>query len=210
MDVRQEIGASTTIVTEYLRAAKLDISPRLATALFYGIKTDTMGLGINASPNDVSAYFFLQPKVDVEALVKIEHPQVPSTYFKSLTSAMQAARLYGNDLAISFLGTVIYPDLGAEMADLLLRLKGVKWVVCMGVHKGELILSVRSRSQQIGAGNLVQHIVGDLGSAGGHGTRAGGHIPLKNQVPSQLSDLLTQKTLVYLKGDPTIKGKLLI
>ena len=58
--------------------------------------------------------------------------------------------------------------------------------------------------------NLVQHIVGDLGSSGGHGTRAGGHILLKNQEPSWLSDLLIEKTLVYLKGDPTIEGILLI
>jgi nanoRNase/pAp phosphatase (c-di-AMP/oligoRNAs hydrolase) len=42
-DVRLEAGATSTILTEYLQAAGLDPEPLLATALFYGIKTDTPG-----------------------------------------------------------------------------------------------------------------------------------------------------------------------
>jgi nanoRNase/pAp phosphatase (c-di-AMP/oligoRNAs hydrolase) len=210
VDVRPEIGASATIITEYLQAAELEITSSVATALFYGIKTDTMSLGRKATPTDVSAYFFLQPKVNVEAMMEIERAQVPAAYFSGLTTAMHAVRLYNDDLAISFMGTMEYPDLGAEMADLLLRLKGVKWVICMGVHQENFILSVRSRSQKIGAGTLAQYIVGDLGTAGGHGTMAGGHIQVHRQDPTYLSDLLTQKALKYLKGDKEIIGRLLI
>jgi nanoRNase/pAp phosphatase (c-di-AMP/oligoRNAs hydrolase) len=103
-----------------------------------------------------------------------------------------------------------YPDLGAEIADLLWRLKGAKWVVCMGVFEGEMILSVRSRSQRIGAGNLVQHIVGNLGTSGGHGVMAGGQIELHQQDPIQLSEQLTKIALQYLNGDISLVGKPLI
>ena len=208
-DVRPEIGASATIVTEYLQTASIDIPSSLATALFYGIKTDTMGLGRGASPNDIAAYFYLQSKIDVEALIQIERAQVPITYFQNLNAALQAARLY-DDLIISYLGNMRYPDLGAEIADLLSRLQGVKWVICMGRYEDELILSIRSRSRRIGAGNLAQHVVGHLGSSGGHGTMAGGQIRLGRQGPIQLSEQLTKTALQYLKGDTSLSGKPLI
>lgn len=209
-DVRPEIGASATILTQYLQIAELDFPSYLATALFYGIKTDTMGLARGAAPDDASAYFFLQNKVDVEALGQIERAQVPITYYKSLTLALQAARLYDNDLVISNIGIIKYPDLGAEIADLLLRLQGVIWVVCLGVYKDDLILSVRSRSRQIGAGNLARFIIGDLGTAGGHGTMAGGQIRLQKQDPYQISDQLTKLALEYIKRDTSMVGRTLI
>ena len=209
-DVRPDFGASSTIIAEYLQTAELDVPQKLATALFYGIKTDTMGLGMKVTPKDVAMYIALQPRVDFQALAKIEQPQVPVTYFKSLTSAIQATRLYENNLAISYLGEIPYPDLGAEIADLLLRLQGVRWVICMGMHKRDFYLSVRSRSQKIGAGNLARHIVGDLGSAGGHGARAGGQIRLQGRDPLHLSDLLIEKSLLYLNIDPDSAVKVLI
>lgn len=208
-DIRSKIGASSTILTKYIQAANINLPPPIATALFYGIKTDTMGLGRGASRDDSTAYFFLQPKVDVEALVQIEHAQVPATYFKSLTRAIQAAHLY-DDLVITYLGLMKYPDMGAEIGDLLLRLKGVKWVLCMGKYEGELILSVRSRSRRIGAGNLVQHIVGDLGIAGGHGTMAGGQIQLGQRKPKQLSEQIAKNALQFIKEDTSLVVKPLI
>jgi nanoRNase/pAp phosphatase (c-di-AMP/oligoRNAs hydrolase) len=210
IDVRPDIGASSTILTEYLQAESLEIPANLATALFYGIKTDTMGLARGASFTDTAAYFFLQPKIDVEALVQIERAQVPATYFKSLAAALQTARLYDDDLVISDIGYMRYPDLSAEIADLLLRLHGVKWVICVGVYRANLLISVRSRSRKIGAGNIVQSIVGNLGSAGGHGTMAAGHIPLRNKNTSQLVDELCRKALIILKDSDSLDGTALI
>jgi nanoRNase/pAp phosphatase (c-di-AMP/oligoRNAs hydrolase) len=209
VDVRPEIGASATIITEYLQAAEIVIPPYLATALFYGIQTDTMGLGRGASVEDTSAYFYLQPKIDVKALVEIERAQVPVSYFNSLNTALEATRIF-DDLVVSYLGNMRYPDLGAEIADLLWRLRGTKWVICMGVYENEMILSVRSRSQRIGAGNLVRQIVGELGTSGGHGTMAGGQIQLFQQDPIQLSEQLTQIALQYLKENTSLVGKPLI
>jgi nanoRNase/pAp phosphatase (c-di-AMP/oligoRNAs hydrolase) len=103
-----------------------------------------------------------------------------------------------------------YPDLGAEIADLLLRLQDVKWVICMSVYDRDLILSVRSRSQEVGAGDLVLQIVGGQGTAGGHGTMAGGHIRITQSNPFLLSDQLTKKALEIIKGKRSYQGKPLI
>jgi nanoRNase/pAp phosphatase (c-di-AMP/oligoRNAs hydrolase) len=200
-DVRPEQGATSTIVTEYLQAAELEPPEALATALFYGIKTDTMGLGRGAGLGDVAAYYYLQPLVDIEGLVEIERAQVPASYFKSFVTAVQAARVYGQ-VALAYIGGMSYPDQAAEMADLLSRLEGVQWVMCMGAYNDSLILAVRSRSRRTGAGQLVRAVVGDLGMAGGHGTMAGGQVPLRGADPAQLAQRLGQVMLAHLKVPP--------
>jgi nanoRNase/pAp phosphatase (c-di-AMP/oligoRNAs hydrolase) len=79
-DVRPETGATSTMLVEYLRAAGLEPAPPLATALFYGIKTDTRGLSRGAGPADTAAYLYLQPLVDAQALAHIEYAQVPACF----------------------------------------------------------------------------------------------------------------------------------
>jgi nanoRNase/pAp phosphatase (c-di-AMP/oligoRNAs hydrolase) len=208
-DVRPDLGATSTILTEYLQAADIEPAPSLATALFYGIKSDTMGLGRGASPADVAAYFYLQPRIDVGALVEIERAQVPADYFKSSDATLHAARVY-DGVVVSYMGPMSYPDLSAEMADLLLRLEGARWVICMGVYQDDLILAVRTRGQQSESGQLVQEMVGDRGTAGGHGTMAGGRVPLQGKDPEQMALRLGQRALRSLKVVPEIAGKPLI
>jgi nanoRNase/pAp phosphatase (c-di-AMP/oligoRNAs hydrolase) len=204
-DVRSDLGATSTILTEYLQAAALEPPPPLATALFYGIKSDTMGLGRGASQSDAAAYFYLQPRIDVDSLVEIERAQVPPEYFKSLTATLQAARRYDN-VVISYVGQIGYPDLAAEMADLLLRLEGTRWVVCMGVYQDSLILAARTRSRRGGAGQLVRAMVGARGMAGGHGTMAGGQVQLQGEDPTQLAREFSQRALQFLQIPPEIVG----
>lgn len=200
-DVRPEVGSTSTILTEYLRAADIEPPQPLATALFYGIKTDTLGLVRGTSPADVAAYLYLQPLVDLEALVEIERAQVPIEYFQRLDAALHSARVYG-DVIVSFVGPMRRPDLAAEMADLLLRLRGIQWVICIGEYKSRLVLSIRTRSQRPGAGRVVQAIIDEQGTAGGHGFMAGGHVPLHGADPEEYAFELGQRALEYL-GVPT-------
>lgn len=208
-DVRS-VGATSSILTEYLQVADVEIPSYLATALFYAIKTDTMGLGRGGSPTDAAAYFYLQSRIDVDALVDIERAQVPTEYFRSFDTALHTAKMYDAGIIISYVGQMAYPDLAAEMADLLLRLEGIRWVICMGVYQEDLILSVRTRHRRGGAGQLVRAIVGDRGTAGGHGAMAGGQVSIRGGEPQQLVQHLSQAALRYLKVPPETTGKPLI
>jgi hypothetical protein len=95
-----------------------------------------MGLERGASSNYAAAHFFFQPKVD------------------------------DDDLVISYLGILKYPDSGAEIADILLRLQGVKWVICSGMYKHDMIFSNRSHNRKNRTGNLANQILGNNGAAG--------------------------------------------
>lgn len=207
-DVRPYVGATSTILTEYCQAAYNEIPSSIATALFYGIKSDTMALGRGASQSDVAAYFYLQSRVDVHALVSIERAQVPPEYFRGLVAGLQAAHVY-DQVLIAYIGGMQRPDLPAEIADLLLRLRDIEWVICMGVYEGDMMISVRTNHRR-GAGQVIQSIVGDLGGAGGHGSMAAGQISLAGQNPDILSHRLTERALKSLQVDPDVSGEKLI
>lgn len=208
-DVRPWIGATSTIVTQYFHAAELKPSTPVATALFYGVKTDTKALSRNTSAADISAYFYLLEFVDVDALVQIENAQVPAGYFRSLTQAMQTACVY-NGLVFSFLGETDYPDLAAEVADLLLRLEGVKWVVCMGVFEEQLYLSVRARAEDADAQGLAREVIGNAGSAGGRNTLAGGQIDLVGKDAEEVVEEIKARVLDYLQVPESVEAKPLV
>lgn len=209
-DVRTAVGSTSTMLTEYLQAANLEPDQQLATALFYGIKTDTMGLTRQASPADAAAYSYLQPQIDADALIEIERAQVPLAYFKSFEATLRAARLYDDRVVISYVGPMVYPDMSAEMADELIRLEGSEWVICMGVYQEKLILAVRTRSRQGGAGRLAQAIIGSQGIAGGHGVMAGGHISLHGRDPKRLASRISQRVLRHLNVAPRSRGQRLV
>jgi nanoRNase/pAp phosphatase (c-di-AMP/oligoRNAs hydrolase) len=208
-DVRTELGSTSTMMVGYLQAAGVQPAPSLATALFYGIKTDTLGLVRGTGPADVAAYVYLQPWIDVDALVEFERANVPAEYFARLDAALHAARIFGS-LIVSHLGPMQNPDLAGEMADLLLRLQGIRWAICTGTYQGNLILGVRSQSRRIGAGQLVRATAGGEGTAGGHGTMAGGQIPLSGRDPEQLSAVLVRRALVHLGISESTAGKKLL
>jgi nanoRNase/pAp phosphatase (c-di-AMP/oligoRNAs hydrolase) len=207
-DVRPATGSTSTILTEYLQAADIEPPPDLATALFYGIKTDTAGLGRGAGKDDVAAYFYLQPRIDVDALAEIERAQVPIEYYRRLDAALHATQIFG-DVLSSYVGLMTRPDLAAEIADFLLRLKGTQWVLCLGHYDDNLILAVRTRVPRGGAGHLVQEIVGAMGTAGGHGSMASGQIPLRGQDPELMAGQLVQRALEHLRTPSQTTGRLL-
>jgi hypothetical protein len=83
-------------------------------------------------------------------------------------------------------------------------------VVCIGMYGDHLILAVRTRNRRGGAERLVQAIVGNQGTAGGHGTMAGGRVPLQDKDPEQVALRLGQQALQYLKVSPEMAGTSLI
>jgi nanoRNase/pAp phosphatase (c-di-AMP/oligoRNAs hydrolase) len=183
-DVRPEYGAAATILFEYLQAHDLSIATKLATILFYAIKSETQSLGREWSPADRDAYRCLLPLCNNRILYRITHPSLPLGYFARVNTALESAQIYG-DVLVFDLQEVDHPEIVAEMADFLLRAEGVEMVLGSGEFAGEGILSLRSRDPSVNAGRLIQEVVAGFGSAGGHGQIAGGQI---HRLPADAAD----------------------
>jgi nanoRNase/pAp phosphatase (c-di-AMP/oligoRNAs hydrolase) len=181
VDLRPEMGATSSMLFQYLWTVQAKIPADLATALFYGLKTDTQSLSRGASQIDKEIYTRLLDLIDHQALVRIEQAGLPKKFYQAVDRALNNTVVYGSAL-IADLGEMHRPDFGAEIADLLIRLENARAVLCLGVYEQTLHLSVRTIPMGEDAGKFVQSIIMPPGKAGGHGTMAGGQFPIEDEV----------------------------
>ncbi len=187
-DVRPEYGASCSILVEYLRAAGIQPGRRLATALFYGIQSETQDLGREAAPADVDASMYLYTRSDPGGVARIRHARVPASYFSYIHDALEEARRVEGVVCVPA-GQMDYPDMVAELADLFMRVEGVRWTLAAGRYDDDLLLSARSYEPTTHAGNVIQAVIGDRGSAGGHGALAGAQVPVGKLSEEEVDDV---------------------
>jgi len=211
IDVRENYGASATILYEYLQSQDVSINTKLATSLFYAIKSETQDLGREWSKADREAYLKLLPLSNNKILYDIIHPQVPRDYFSTFHTAIESAQVFGEMLVFN-LRKVENPDLVAELADFLLRQQGVNYVLGMGWFNDTQILSMRSLNPEAKLGLMIQKMVAGIGTAGGHGMIAGGqvrNIDGGDEAQQELEQVLTERMFQALNL-PQIAGKSLI
>ena len=187
-DVRSDYGATSTILVEYLIEAGITPDTPLATALLYGIRSDTQDLGREASRADVEAIEFLYPFANKRMLSVIQRGKVPRVYYQMLADALRNARVQGPAI-ITELGEIDNPDMIAEVADLLLREDETIWTMCTGSWNGKLLISIRTSEESNLAEKVIKHIVARRGTGGGHQTYAGGQIPLLKGTKKEREEL---------------------
>ena len=177
-DIRPSYGATSTILTEYLRAADVKIRERVATALLYGIKADTLHLERGAVRADMDAFAFLHGLANHNVLRRIERPDLPEAALDALARGIAHRRLT-DSVMFAHLGPVPYPELVAQFADLFLQVEGAEWSVVSGCVNHELHISVRNVGYVRAAGDVVHEAFGDLGGAGGHRSMAKAVVKLR-------------------------------
>ncbi len=187
-DVRSRYGATSTVLCEYLMEAEMDIDVEIATALLYGIRSDTQDFGREATQADIQAYGILYPLANKRLLGTIQRGQVPTAYFQMLAAGLENARLCGR-CAYSDLGVIDNPDMIAEVADLLLRHEEADWALTWGYCDGVTLLSLRTESPSQEADAAIKRVVRGKGSGGGHHTMAGGQIPLMKSTATHRREL---------------------
>lgn len=179
VDIRPEYGATSTIMTEYLRAAKIKPSVKLATGLFYGIKTDTSDFERKAVMQDVNAFQFLFRYVNAHMARSIEQAEITLDSLKYYREALKEMSVQKNRVHVH-LGAVTNPDVCVSIADFFMKIHDITWTVVSGIYQGRLVIIVRNDGIRKDAGKLLGEIFGELGQAGGHKTMARAEIPVEN------------------------------
>jgi nanoRNase/pAp phosphatase (c-di-AMP/oligoRNAs hydrolase) len=198
-DVRSKYGATSTILVEYLIELGIPPDMALATALLFGIRSDTQDLGREAVRADIDAIDFLFPLANHRMLGEIQRGSVERPYFAMLTKALENARVYGRSI-ITTLDTIDNPDMIGEVADLLLRDEDIIWTMCSGLYQGRLLISIRSLDENGRADKIVRSVVARKGAGGGHHSYAGGQIPLPEGTEAERKNLLKLIQRRFLKA----------
>jgi nanoRNase/pAp phosphatase (c-di-AMP/oligoRNAs hydrolase) len=179
-DIRPDVGATSSLVYEYLRDARLELDAHTATSLFCGIRFDTADLAHDTGALDEEAYYATLKRADKGQLARIKNPSLPADYYRELGRALKRAKRHGS-LVMALLGVVSNPEMIAEMADFFLRMENCHWSVVGGAYEGKYYVSLRTQHRP--AYPLLERVLQGDGSFGGHGRIAGGQVPLDPDKP---------------------------
>ncbi len=177
VDIRPEYGATASILTEYLRTARIKPSGKLATGLFYAIKTDTDNFKRKAITEDIRAFQYLFHHANLHLARKIEQSEMRRDFLRFFKTALQERRIRKGRVFVH-LGPVPTPDILVLIADFFMRVEDVNWSIVSGLYDRKLVVILRNDGIRKNAGNVVKQSFGQYGSAGGHQSAARAEIPL--------------------------------
>jgi len=177
-DIRVDYGSTSTILTEHLRAVDLNISERVATAMLYAIKSDTLFFNRQANRVDIEAFSYLYPLADATLVRKMEGAEITMDRLDYVLKARQHGRL-SEQVFCTFLGNSPREDFIPYVADFYLQLENVQWTIVSGIVNDVLIMSVRNLGYSRNAGEFVRKYFNDIGNAGGHRAMAKAVVPIR-------------------------------
>jgi len=203
-DIRADYGSTSTIFTEHLRAVDVNISERIATAMLYAIKSDTLFFNRHANRVDIEAFSYLYPLADAAMIRKMEGAEITPERLDAVIAARQRGRIE-EKVFCSFLGDVAREDFIPYVADFYLQLEDIQWTIVFGIVHDSLVMSVRNLGYSRNAGEFVRKYFNAIGSAGGHRAMAKAVVPLRafrtkfgNLQPEELTDKVLSLALDFL------------
>ena len=172
-------GACCTIITEYYKDLKMTPSPKVATALLYGIRMDMLQFSRGVCGEDIAAFAFLHPLADNACLKKLEMNNIEFGDLKAYGAAIENIRVF------DYLGIVHIPfscpdAMIAIVADFILSLIEIDIAVVYCDRPDGYKFSVRSERENVDAGKLIADALDGIGTGGGHASMAGGKVFLES------------------------------
>ncbi len=168
-----EEGSTATIITRYLRSLDIVPSQRLATALLYGVKSDTFFLQRDVNDEDIDSFMYLYPLANINVLRRMEQPELPGRHVRAMGQAL-AESTFRNGLFVAGTTSAMAraEDLAPRLAEIGLQTEGAEWAAAYVLSRDSLVISVRNVGYVRHAGRAVAAAFGELGSAGGHRSAA--------------------------------------
>jgi nanoRNase/pAp phosphatase (c-di-AMP/oligoRNAs hydrolase) len=177
VDLRSDVGATSTLMVDYLRRLGVGIDETVATALLFGIRIDTDEFTREVCPDDFAAAAYVLPRADLGTLDRIDSPSMSADTLETIARAIANRRRHGPAL-VSGVGRLSARDALAQAADRLLDLEGVTTTFVYGISDGTVYVSARARGADIDLGETLRDAFGQIGSAGGHADMAGAQLSL--------------------------------
>jgi len=175
--VRSEFAATSSLIASVLMNSGVEMNSNVATALAFGIRTDTLGFTRSFNAVDLRALSWLGAWIDWDLMRSFESPPRTQEVLSIFKQALKDATL-DDGLMLVPISEMADRDALSQVADFLLPTEGVEIVVSYGVRMSKVILSARSTSENVHLGKILSKTFAK-GSAGGHKELAGGQIPFE-------------------------------
>ena len=176
-DIRPDFGACSSMIYEYAVEAKHDLTPTQAALLIYGIRIDTDDLSRRKYILDIDIFSELYKVADISILASIGRNSIRPEDISTTIMAYDNLTVK-NNVAYSFAGDDKAKESLAVLADKLISLAGIQFVVVYSKCFNGYTFSIRSQTFRLNAGKIAKYACGEAGGdGGGHKYMAGGVIP---------------------------------
>lgn len=199
-DIKPEYGANATLMVEYLYNMGIRPGKLLATALVYGIKTDTSSFERQFCDIDVRAFRYLSKYSDPQLLSRIVRSEYHMGWLDYFGRAFTGLHTVGTGRYV-YVGEVDNPDALVVLADFFMRVHEIRWVSVAGVYGDKLVIIFRGDGVSRDLGGFAAAQFGKIGSAGGHRAMARAEIPLE-ALEGKDAEMFVFKRLVSPRRKP--------
>lgn len=178
-EVRSNLGACATVVRELLKLEGIDINDNkgLATALYYGLLTDTNNFTEVSHPLDKDlrddAVF------DRSMIVRFRNANLSLRELEIAGAALMNYRYHEDYRYAVAMAEPCDPNILGMISDLMLEVDTVDTCLVYSVQSFGVKISVRSCVKEVKASELAAFITDGIGSGGGHLEKAGGFIQME-------------------------------
>ena len=193
VDIRTETGSCSSIIWTYWLDSGEETDKTTATALLAGIQLDTDFLSRQVSKTDLDAHYELFFMGNYELAREIVRTTLKLDQVREIGKAFTSSRVDGSTMLIE-LKEDYSSELLSVLADFLLRLQEITFVIAVEIRGEEYHLSARTRDRTIDAGSIIRASLAGIGTGGGHRHMAGGIIsPEKYPGSKLLLERITQE-----------------
>lgn len=183
-EVRSNLGACSTLVWQMLKDAGFDINynRELATAMYYGLFTDTNSLTEIAHPLDMDLRD--SAKFDVAMITKFRNCNLSIEELETAGAALLRSDYIDEYRFAIVKAGICDPNILGIISDLVLEVDVIDVCLVFSVLPKGIKISVRSCVKEVNASELAAQICEGIGGGGGHFVKAGGTIKMELLIPA--------------------------
>lgn len=200
-EIRPEYGATSTLLTEHLYNLGIRPGKLLATALQFGIKSDTASFERKCIEVDLRAYHFLARFADQSLLSRIARSEFHMRWLDYFARACVSMYPVSSGQFV-FLGAVENPDILVVVADFLMRVYEIRWVAVSGLYGDTIVVIYRGDGIIRDLGRMAALQFGDIGSAGGHRAMARAEFPVEAAKGKDMESFVSRRVAVTPRRKP--------
>lgn len=175
VEIKEEIGSCSTIITGYFMGKNWDIPQQQATALKVGISRDTDLLTRKVTRDDVDAYHYLYDYADndlVNSLLRNNIQLSDFIFFQQTISSLNRSK----SLAWYYFEQGCESNLMGILGDFILSAQEIEVSILFAKKDDTIAISIRSERYDCSAAEAVRVMTQNIGAGGGHNEMAGGVI----------------------------------
>ena len=195
-NINNELGSCATVVWKMLKEEGYDPNENkfVATALYYGLYTDTNRLSEVSHPIDRDMLDSLN--FNKAIVTEMSNSNISLNELQITGKAILNYEYYDSNKYLVIEAEPCDPSILGVISDFALETEGVDVCVAFYVNAYEVKFSVRSCSKEVYANELAAFLADGMGGGGGHILKAGGTIK-PELLTKPAKDLIRERLALY-------------